>query len=624
MSSSTGDGMVRVRVSIHATTWEPRMRMERPKHETLDPLVGEASEKSHAPSGNSAILPGNGLAEQMANLAPGGGIVQQLEAVRPGSIQDPAAVQRVAQAGVQDGGGVLPHASAIQSAFGHHDIGQVESHVGGTAGAASRAMGAEAYATGNQVAFESAPDLHTAAHEAAHVVQQRAGNSPSGGVSAPGDSLERNADAAADAVVSGRSAEGLLDSVASPDATGGGDAVQCKKSGKGGGGDIYYEEVDEGGVQDMSHQEGSAQVVASAGDTQQAYDASFTPVLVDYMNANPGHSIEELLTFISGEKFDVNEKTDPAEHHATISAYGDPMANRSDGEAPRQMAQLITNQNYKAISKLKTPHTEGGTLAGALAGRGFDMIAHSKDKSAGAMDARYTGRLLDAAQPGDELIAYFAGHGESRGMCGIDDMVGKQDDILPNARIAAITQAAVDKGAHMRFIMDACHSGAAASFVRHEKYNELAQHDASFQTGALGGAALRLDAYKCALVDHCHERENALGMLSRDYNQHLQNDPKDGGIVEKLRFEKEKQSLAKAYHDAKRCYDKQIDEFWTRLQDPLITIVRAITRAHQCNTLLPPASISNYKQLGDQVTYVDYLQNLAIKPTPPRATSGAV
>ena len=42
---------------------------------------------------------------------------------------------------------------------------------GGVAADASEAIGAQAYATGNDVALESAPDLHTAAHEAAHVVR---------------------------------------------------------------------------------------------------------------------------------------------------------------------------------------------------------------------------------------------------------------------------------------------------------------------------------------------------------------------------------------------------------------------------------------------------------------------
>lgn len=71
-------------------------------------------------------------------------------------------------------------------------------------------MGAEAFATGNHVAFASPPDLHTAAHEAAHVVQQRAGVHLKGGVGEIGDTYERNADEVADRVVQGQSAHDLL------------------------------------------------------------------------------------------------------------------------------------------------------------------------------------------------------------------------------------------------------------------------------------------------------------------------------------------------------------------------------------------------------------------------------
>lgn len=44
--------------------------------------------------------------------------------------------------------------------------------------ATPHATGAEAFATGNHVAFASSPSLHTAAHEAAHVVQQREPSAP--------------------------------------------------------------------------------------------------------------------------------------------------------------------------------------------------------------------------------------------------------------------------------------------------------------------------------------------------------------------------------------------------------------------------------------------------------------
>ena len=82
-------------------------------------------------------------------------------------------------------------------------------------------MGANAYATGDHVVLGRGADLHTVAHEAAHVVQQRGGVQLKGGVGAVGDAYERHADAAADRVVAGQSAEDLLDqgAVSCPPAT---------------------------------------------------------------------------------------------------------------------------------------------------------------------------------------------------------------------------------------------------------------------------------------------------------------------------------------------------------------------------------------------------------------------
>ena len=136
------------------------------------------------------------------------------------------AVHATAAKGVAGGGGALPHGDAIQKSFGRHDVSEVQAHTGGAAEDASQALGAEAYATGNDVAFADAnPTLHTAAHEAAHIVQQKAGVSLKGGVGAEGDQYERHADQVADAVVQGKSAEGLLDKFAG----GGGAGVQLKK-----------------------------------------------------------------------------------------------------------------------------------------------------------------------------------------------------------------------------------------------------------------------------------------------------------------------------------------------------------------------------------------------------------
>jgi Domain of unknown function (DUF4157) len=134
-------------------------------------------------------------------------------------------IHRIAQGGLNGSGGALPHLDRIRQSFGRHDVGHVQAHTGERASRAAQAMGAEAYASGNHVAFAGAPGLHTAAHEAAHVIQQRGGVQLAGGVGAPGDPYERHADEVADAVVEGRSAEALLDRHAAGGA-GGAPAVQ--------------------------------------------------------------------------------------------------------------------------------------------------------------------------------------------------------------------------------------------------------------------------------------------------------------------------------------------------------------------------------------------------------------
>ena len=105
----------------------------------------------------------------------------------------------------------LPYLEQLQPLFGRHDLSQVKAHVGAEATASAQAVNAQAYATGNHVVFAGSPDLHTAAHEAAHVIQQRAGIQVAGGVGLEGDEYERHADAVADRVISGQSAEDLLE-----------------------------------------------------------------------------------------------------------------------------------------------------------------------------------------------------------------------------------------------------------------------------------------------------------------------------------------------------------------------------------------------------------------------------
>jgi hypothetical protein len=116
--------------------------------------------------------------------------------------------------GTRGPSGALPFIEEIQKSFGGHDVSHVKAHTDSQAAAGARAMGAEAFTTGEHVAFAEAPSLHLAAHEAAHVIQQQAGVQLKGGVGEVGDRYEQHADAVADLVVQGKSSEALLDEYA--------------------------------------------------------------------------------------------------------------------------------------------------------------------------------------------------------------------------------------------------------------------------------------------------------------------------------------------------------------------------------------------------------------------------
>lgn len=136
----------------------------------------------------------------------------------------------VAKRAVIGPGAPLPHASLIQRAFGRHDISQIRSYEDAVAHEATTELGAYAFTFGNAVVFGASPSLFIAAHEAAHVVQQRAGRRPAGDLDAAGDELEQHADAVAAAVVAGRSAESLLDRM--PAGSAAGSEVQRKATGQ--------------------------------------------------------------------------------------------------------------------------------------------------------------------------------------------------------------------------------------------------------------------------------------------------------------------------------------------------------------------------------------------------------
>jgi hypothetical protein len=208
--------------------------------ETSNSAQSEQARSTRGSQRTTVQLKGKSYEQQEQALSPSaGGFAAQEAAVRPqsaavqakGSDLQKKDVHDIAAQGTQGSGSALPYLNIIQGSFGSHDVSNVQAYSGGAAQGATQALGAQAYASGNKVAFNGSTSLHTAAHEAAHIVQQRSGVSLSGGVGQSGDSYEQHADAVADAVVQGKSAEGLLNRFAggSPGAAHGA-ATQLKEA----------------------------------------------------------------------------------------------------------------------------------------------------------------------------------------------------------------------------------------------------------------------------------------------------------------------------------------------------------------------------------------------------------
>src|SRR5262249_32369789 len=130
------------------------------------------------------------------------GAVNAVQLDGEGGRGDAASVHRTADLGIGGAAARLPFINRIQASFGRHDVTGVHAHTDDSAALASKMLGANAFTAGNHVAFGKPPTLHTAAHEAAHAVQQRGGVQLDGGVGRKGDAYERHADEVADLVVS--------------------------------------------------------------------------------------------------------------------------------------------------------------------------------------------------------------------------------------------------------------------------------------------------------------------------------------------------------------------------------------------------------------------------------------
>jgi hypothetical protein len=186
----------------HDQELEDRSPRRQHEPETGRETAPKAAATEHAPVQRLAQDIGNrNFTQLVARMADGEGILSD-GAIHP-DVTSAIAVMS------HRGGRPMPRQMARKLERTHGDVSDAQIHTGPEAEALSRAVDARAFTVGNHMFFgrdewqpNSKKGFELAAHEAAHVVQQRgAPHTGSLKVSAPGDSMERSADDAANAAL---------------------------------------------------------------------------------------------------------------------------------------------------------------------------------------------------------------------------------------------------------------------------------------------------------------------------------------------------------------------------------------------------------------------------------------
>ncbi len=361
--------------------------------------------------------------------------------------------------------------------------------------------------------------------------------------------------------------------------------------------------------------DGSATVVGAAADSEYAFDNSFTPALVAALQANPNLSIDEVLQQLSIGSLGTGVDNDAGLHHPTIVQYGQTAQNTSECRDNKKLAVLIANQNYANISSLSTPIAEAGTMKSELESRGYDANVHS-DKTAADMSSLWNS-MVGSAERGDDLVAFYGGHGAPEGLVGVNhDFPPNPADIYANAQVAGVVTSATNKGAHIRFVMDSCHSGAAAQTVREVRENELAAVASTTGDALRVAAMLGLRQAKQRLLAHCHQRETTLQQLDDAIAQQEANPPDASNAAATAGWTAVLTGLRAARPAVQNAFDRAADQIWAQYV-PLLNIVKMAVGHTQA-----PPPIADYRTLGAQVNYLDDLWNSVSQPME-RATAEA-
>lgn len=348
--------------------------------------------------------------------------------------------------------------------------------------------------------------------------------------------------------------------------------------------------------------EGSATVLGISGDTEYGFTNRGAPDLIALLKKNPTATIDQILKILGDKEFKINYTQDPSFPqpglHPTIASYGKaPPKPKSSGPGGKN-AVLVANAKYTAVTQLNAVTKQAQSLQSELGGRGF-VTNLTNDLNAATMGARYQ-QLVSTAKAGDELVAFFTGHGLPAGLCGIN-YSPSVNDIYATGQVSRLLSQATARGAHIRFIVDACHAGNVATTVRTQRVNKLAKETSSIPQKAWLALAKSAMKLKSQLVAHSNARHQALQTMDATIAGVRTMNPPLVAVLQNQRV------------TLMRGFDQKADQTWAAALSFLELAATAINLT-QNTSLEPPKKVKDYSRLGGVIDFLDSLANAATQP----------
>lgn len=337
----------------------------------------------------------------------------------------------------------------------------------------------------------------------------------------------------------------------------------------------------------------AATVVASTAESERALDGAFTPALLAALRAHPGASLDQVLHQVSASALAWGPDGNSGLQHPTIVQYGRTAPPGAAGSGGNKHAVLIANEDYDHLGHLPAPRAEADAMQRELASRGYRADIHH-DRSAADMAALWGG-MVGSAHRGDELVAYYGGHGVPEGLAGIHHGHPPiAPDLFHRAQVTGVVSSATGKGAQIRFVMDSCYSGSVTQAVREERHGELtaaarAAHDEP-RRAALAG----LHDAKQRLLDLLAGRDAIADQPGDASPEHAARGPRAVRDVGPLAF--------------KTAFETAVERVWAEYVPRLEDVQRMVAYPE------PPPAITDPGGLGAQLNYLDDLWNAVAQP----------